>query len=838
MSDGAQLYALLCACAAGLMLLSAVLICWHLGQRVQFSSARGLCDLLDYATCADDSVIVLKNGGLMRIYELQPPDLSHVTVAQLEHVRTLTATALFKLGGGWCIQVDAVRSPDAQYLPQPTAQNAVVQKLDALRAHSFAQDKSFHTRFYLTLTYHGSSQTKQALTALMLQDKELEGHDVRARTLALIENFTERTDAAVSTLRLTMGVTPLTLQSDHEHAALSFIMQCLYGKDIKLRYPQHALYLDALLSCADLTTGLTPKLGDKYIACVAIDGLPSESFSGMLNTLAALPCTARFHTRFICFDDLQSAFLLERYRRFWTQKSRGILSQIFNLPGRVNTNALAKVEEIDSAKAALDSRQENFGSYTALIVLQEEDFAKLQQVASLCVQQIEALGFGARIETVNSLEAFLGALPGHSKENLRRPLLSQSVLTDLLPLSQPWEGEREAPSPLIGHNAGPLMQVRTAGKGRFYLNLHQKDVGNTIVIGPPGAGKSVLLQALMVNFLRYPQARIYAFDKGYSFYALASALGGEHVVLGDVQSAFCPLQQLDKPGELNFGISFCELLFRLGELTLNPQQRLELTQTLQLMSSLPAAERTLSDLHLLLSSTAMKDALAPYTLLGNARAILDSTQNLSFTTDLTVFECGSLFEQNLRYSLPLLKQLFHLIELSFDGRPIMLVLDEAWMMLRDETFALELLKWFKTLRKHNVLVVLATQSLTDLASSSLFEIFLECAQSRIFLPNFDAQSVVLAPIYQQLGVNTTELAALVQAEPKRDYLFKKGAHSVIFDLALTPEELRLMSFAGDHCKSQVDALMAAYGPLFFMRPYINSLPANSDLSGESHAQTA
>lgn len=139
------------------------------------------------------------------------------------------------------------------------------------------------------------------------------------------------------------------------------------------------------------------------------------------------------------------------------------------------------------------------------------------------------------------------------------------------------------------------------------------------------------------------------------------------------------------------------------------------------------------------------------------------------------------------------------------------------MMLRDETFAAELLKWFKTLRKHNVLVVLATQSLTDLASSGIFEIFLECAKTRIFLPNFDAGSPVLAPIYQKLGVNQAELTSIIRGTPKQDYLFKKGPDSIVFDLNLTAQERALMSFAGDHCVRQVDAAIAAGGRHFFLK---------------------
>lgn len=817
MSDSAAASLAVCLAAAAVCITAAFLLLITMQRRVSRVNRGAFCDLLDYATAADESVIVLKNGALLRCYEIFPQDLSHQENSALQHVRELTSRALLKLGGQWCFQLDAVRSPDENYLPQMSSDNDTIVLLDNLRRSTFRTDQSFKTRFFLSLTYIGESTTRHTLEALMLADQSAQDQNAAARTTALIEQFKARCDSVTDTLALTMRLQLLRLEESGEHTALSYINAAITGRRLQLQYPTVPCYLDALLSTADFETGLTPRIGSRYIAAVAVDGLPSQSYFGVLNELSQLPCACRFHTRFLCFDDLQSAFWLEKYRRFWKQKSKGILAQIFNLHGRVNANAAARVEEIDEARARLDAHEEIFGAYTAVVILMQEDLNTLQEYAAQVVSRLEDLGFGARIETVNSVEAYLGSLPGQIKENLRRPLVSQAVLTDFLPLSLPWEGERCAPCPLFAPGSGPLMQVRTPGKGRFYLNLHEQDLGNTIVIGPPGAGKSVLLEALAANFLRYKGSRVFAFDKGWSFYALTKAAGGDHIVLENMQSAFCPLYDLDQGANLDYGLNFCEMLCRLSGVAITAAQRLELTQNLQLLLERSAEERTLSDLYLLLSDNELKDAVAPYTLLGNAHAILDHCRNPRFDKELTCFECGSIFENSQRFSLPLLKQLFHLIEGSFDGNPVMIVLDEAWMMLRDPVFAAELLKWFKTLRKHNVLVVLATQSLTDLASSSLFEVFLECAKTRIFLPNFDAGSAVLRPIYQKMGLHDSELEAVIHGLPKQDYLLHKGRCSVQFSLELSREEIRLYSYAGVNCAAAVNEELAAHGRHFFLQ---------------------
>src|SRR3546814_20036074 len=69
--------------------------------------------------------------------------------------------------------------------------------------------------------------------------------------------------------------------------------------------------------------------------------------------------------------------------------------------------------------------------------------------------------------------------------------------------------------------------------------------------------------------------------------------------------------------------------------------------------------------------------------------------------------------------LPVLTYLFHRLEDRFDGRPTLLILDEAWVYLDNPVFAARIREWLKVLRKKNVSVVFATQSLADIAGSSL-----------------------------------------------------------------------------------------------------------------------
>ena len=807
--------ALLCALAS-----AGILFFFYQKERRAVVSAAA-SNLLDYASLIDEHVIALKSGALMQIYELCPCDLSGESDERLDYVRTMVNRALMKLGDGFAVHVDALREASTDYRPVSHEEDGPVYLFDREKARSLRLNpQSYSTRFYLTLTRLGDKKAVRALTGIMTEGpgSAPEKSDALKATRALIDSFKDACQNVTDTLSLTLRLRPLGFVTDREgrclHEAVSFIHRAYTGINAPLVLPAVPAYLDAIIATQDLTPAFTVKVGERYHSVIAIEGLPSASKFLILGQLASLPCEYRFSTRFIVFDDLKTAFLMERYRRFWKQRERGFVAQIFNLGhGRLNQNAVEKVAEIDDEKARLDDRSLLFGSYCANVILSSECFEELEELSRELVRRIEDLGFGARIESVNATEAFLGSLPGHLTENVRCPMVSQEILADLLPLSAPWQGEAVAPHAGLGPGASPLMQCRLAhGKGVFYLNLHEGDLGNTIVAGPPGSGKSVFLGALILNYLRYLGSRVFVFEKGWSFYALTRAAMGEHVRFDNARASFCPLRELNTPLSLDYAMEYVELISRLSGHEVTVEERLEIARALKLLASRPADAHSLSDLHLLLSSQTLRQAVEAYTVKVNPGSLLDGLDNPSFKQRLTVFECSTLFEQSRRFLLPVLKQVFHLIESALNGKPVLIVIDEAWMMLEEPVFARELLKWFKTLRKHNVAVVMATQSLTDIATSGLFEPFLDCAKTRIFLPNYDAGGEVLSPVYREMGLNSRHISTITTAEPKRQYFMKKGTHSALFELILTEGERALLSLAGDHVVPLIDERFTRFGP--------------------------
>ncbi|MGH9632200.1 MAG: conjugal transfer protein TrbE, partial [Bryobacteraceae bacterium] len=195
--------------------------------------------------------------------------------------------------------------------------------------------------------------------------------------------------------------------------------------------------------------------------------------------------------------------------------------------GPINVFAQELATDAEEAMGVAASGDVQFCLYNTVILCFHESEAKLEENAALIVKTVQNLGFSGRIETINAVEAWRGSLPGDGYRNVRRVLVHTLNLADMMPITAVWAGLKENPSQLMPKQSPPLLYAATTGATPFRLNLHVGDLGHTLMIGPPGAGKSTFLGLTAAQWFRYPRARVFAFDKGYSLFVLTRAAGGE-----------------------------------------------------------------------------------------------------------------------------------------------------------------------------------------------------------------------------------------------------------------------------------------------------------------------
>jgi type IV secretion system protein TrbE len=173
--------------------------------------------------------------------------------------------------------------------------------------------------------------------------------------------------------------------------------------------------------------------------------------------------------------------------------------------------------------------------------------------------------------------------------------------------------------------------------------------------------------------------------------------------------------------------------------------------------------------------------------------------------------------------VPVLTYLFHRLEKRFDGSPTLIVLDEAWLYLTESYFAAKVREWLKVLRKQNVAVVFATQSLSDIADSPIAPAIVENCLTRVFLPNAAAMEERTRRIYESFGLNDRQLAILQQAIPKRDYYYQSREGNRLFELGLGPIQLALCAAGTPEDLARIDRVLAAFGTDNFAGHYFDAL---------------
>ena len=210
----------------------------------------------------------------------------------------------------------------------------------------------------------------------------------------------------------------------------------------------------------------------------------------------------------------------------------------------------------------------------------------------------------------------------------------------------------------------------------------------------------------------------------------------------------------------------------------------------------------------LLQSNALRQALQPYVLGGAHGRLLDADVDRLGSSPVQCFEMEELMPSRAA-TLAVLSYLFARFEERFDGAPTLLILDEAWLFLDDPVFAARIRQWLKTLRKKNVSVVFATQSLADIRDSSIAPAIVESCASRIFLPNPQAFEPQIRAVYEGFGLNGRQIEIVAQATPKRDYYYQSRLGNRVFDLGLGPVALAFAGASSPEDQREMDQIQEA-----------------------------
>jgi type IV secretion/conjugal transfer VirB4 family ATPase len=768
-------------------------------------SPQGVADLLNWAFMVDDGIILQKDGALLSAFAYRGPDVTAATDAERAALSRTVNEALLVYGDDWCWHLDAVRRPAVPY-PASEFPCRAAALIDEERRASYASaGRRYETSYVLSVAWLPPSEADSRARSLLLSGRRSHRVDWNA----LLSTYARALRALSDRLGARLVLEPLGAD-----ALVTHLHGCLTGSASPLRAPPDGSYLNLALATQELVGGFEPTIGGRSIRCVAVMGWPELSSPGVLEPIANLSAAYRWSHRILPLSQATAARLIRRHQLRWFQKRKGAAEWVHEMVNSREASRDTQWLDNDATRMAHDaaraadenaSGRTRFCVYNAIAVVIEDDPVTADAVARAIVRAYGDAGFGARIETVNAVDAFLGTLPGHGAPNVRRPVVSGAAIADLVPVTSTWPGLAHNPCPYYPVDSPPLLWAATDGSTPFRVNLHVSDVGHAMIVGQTGAGKSTLVGLLTAQFLRYAGARVFLFDVGYSSWVLCHALGGRHVDLAaGGATALQPLRHVDDPVERAWCAEWVEGLA--GEVDRRSRNAVE--RALTLLAGCDPANRTLAELQRQVQDLAVAAALVPYVAGGSFSGVLDGVSDASEAeSHYTVYELRSLLDMDDRVLVPTLLALFHQVERRLDGRPALIVIEEVWAPLLKSAFAARIKQWLLTLRKQNAAVVLVAHNVTQL---SQVPIIWESCPTRIYLPNADAESPETAAIYAGLGLTAREISCLARATPKRDYYFTSPRGSRLFELSLGPIARAVLA-SGETTRARATRAMREHG---------------------------
>ncbi|WP_299844513.1 hypothetical protein [uncultured Jannaschia sp.] len=409
--------------------------------------------------------------------------------------------------------------------------------------------------------------------------------------------------------------------------------------------------------------------------------------------------------------------------------------------------------QLEDAADDLASGRIGFGQHQVSIMAVARSREELDDLSSeIRTQSQRALAVAVR-EGIGARTAYFAQHPGNFAFRARDAMISTACFADFAALHATGRGLVPGTEPW----GAPITILPTLGGEPYRFNFHQpgepgdRTVGHTLVIGRTGSGKTLGTAFLLAQAQRLGP-RIIAFDKDRGLESAIRGLGGSYspVQMG-VPTGFNPFRSEADLRGVGWLTDWLGALLTTDAPPLTGVQEEALSnavranaesdpylQTLAAFRSQLVAVDDGGDLHTRLGQ--WDDGKYHWLFSGTG------TDPLTFENRITAFDLTEIFDSPA-VRTAWLSYVFRRIERTVeDGRPTIIVLDEAWKLLDDAYFQSRLKDWMLTMRKKNVVVVMLTQRVGHIAESAAGGSIFESCVTQILFPSSRNTSRELAPL--------------------------------------------------------------------------------------------
>lgn len=516
----------------------------------------------------------------------------------------------------------------------------------------------------------------------------------------------------------------------------------------------------------------------RFGAMLAIKEFPERTHPGHLDALRQLPMEYVLTQSFSPLGRFQAIRALER--------TKGRLLS-------AGDKAVSQIRELDEAMDQLSSGHFVMGEYHLSLAVGARSRKELSEDTAAAYAALTNEGFIVTREGLGTAAMFFAQLPGNWKLRARVSLLSSRNFAGL----SAFHGVPRGKS--LGNPWGSaIVPLKTVGGDVFSFNFHVTDaqvdsrgemaLGNTLVIGKSGTGKTALVNFLLgMSGNLSPAPRIFMFDKDHGAARFVEAMGGRHFSLAKgIPSGLNPLQSPPAPGQIAFLMDWMKILAERE--SLSPTEERELEQAIRAILDAELPLRNISNLRRSLPNRGedcLYARLAKWThgqslgwAFDNPRDGLDIERHRVFAFDYTEV----LDDTVLR--VPIIHYLLYRLEALLTGDRLIYVMDEFWKILEGESGLRDFARnKQKTIRKQNGLGIFATQSPEDALRSPIATAVIEQTATLILLPNPAATRAEYVDGLKLTGPEFELVRAL--DERSRQFLIKQGNACALCQLDLS-----------------------------------------------------
>lgn len=544
-------------------------------------------------------------------------------------------------------------------------------------------------------------------------------------------------------------------------------------------------------------------------ACLGIDDFPYITSPGMFDRFLS---AGYRHTVFHAFECMPA------------MDGQALATRKQNKMRISGDRALSQATELTTAADDIASNRLLMGAHACAVTVFTDDQDKLSEIIQDAWADFSAGGI--KIERENlALEAVLfSMIPGNFHLRGRQAAVSSRNFAAFTSLHNFPMGERK------GYWGDPLAMFRTSGGSPFLYHPQHNQVGNTLLTGETGSGKTGGLGFLICQAER-TGATILLWDKDRGLEALVRALDGTYLTLTNapgVGTGLAPLKRLtDDPEDLSFLAGLLRSCISTPDrYEMTPEEDRRLNIGLRHVMSGPPGQRSLAEVRAFLGTD--RDGagarLEKWCAGGEFGWIIDcETDIVDLSGRVIGFDQSDILNDAIAAGA-VMASLFHYTGKLVDGRRLLFLLDEVWNALLIPQFHAQIHDGLKTWRKYNAPIIIATQSVRDALNSPIAHTIREQTPTQFYYSNPRAVWEDYGP--DGMHLTETEFDIVQKLPMGRGYfLLRQGDRSVVLQAPLGGmEELAVIS--GTRTGVEAIKLVVAQGfekGLPFVREYHRTL---------------